>query len=147
MAHPYHHSISSAKKHGGVPEDYQAIHDFMDSTKSSFANWRHRALLHNSFGIFLAEQVFGATITNSTGRKIPVRIIAEQHVTEDLGFIPTVADWMRAIGEGKDGIKPWMTRGVDKAVVNLVAEDEESAHAERQAWDDWKDSLVANGAD
>ena len=119
MAHPYHHAISSAKKHGGKPEDYQAIHDFMDSTKSAYANWRHRAILHNSFGIYLAEKVFGATITVSTGKKVPVRVIAEQHVIEDLGRIPTVEDWMRSIGGGVESVQPWMTKGVDKSISKI----------------------------
>jgi hypothetical protein len=115
MAHPYHHSISSAKKFGGLPEDYQAIHDWFDATKAHYANWRHRALRHHSQGIFEAEQKFGTTITTSTGRQVAVRLIGEQHVREDLGFIPTVADWLRAIGDANE-IKPWMTRGVDTTV-------------------------------
>lgn len=118
MAHPYHHSISSAKKFGGVPEDYQPIHDWFDATKQHYANWRHRALRHHSAGIYEAEQVFGATITTSTGRAVPVRLIGEQHITEDLGLIPTVADWLRAIGDPSK-IQPWMTKGVDRSVVNL----------------------------
>lgn len=118
MAHPYHHSISSAKKFGGVPEDYQAIHDWFDATKEHYANWRHRALRHHSLGIYEAEQVFGTTIQISNGRNIPVRLIGEQHITEDLGLIPTVADWLRAIGDPSQ-IKPWMTRGVDRKVVEI----------------------------
>lgn len=118
MAHPYNHSISSSKRWGGTPADYQRIHDWMDSSKAHYADWRHRAVLHNSFGIYLAEQVFGTTITISTGKQVPVRLIAEQHVREDLGWIPTVADWMRAIGDPSK-IQPWMTKGVDKSVVNL----------------------------
>ena len=118
MAHPYNHSISSAKKFGGTPEDYQAIHDWFDATKEHYANWRHRALRHHSLGIFEAEQKFGTTITVSTGKKVPVRLIGEQHVVEDLGIIPTVADWLRALGDPSK-IQPWMTRGVDKKVVAL----------------------------
>jgi len=118
MAHPHNHAISSSRKWGGTPADYQAIHDFMDSSKAHYANWRHRAILHNSFGIYLAEQVFGTTITISTGKVVPVRLIAEQHVIEDLGHIPTVADWLRAI-DNPATIQPWMTRGVDRSVVNL----------------------------
>lgn len=38
---------------------------------------------------------FGSTITLSTGRIIPVRWIGEQHVREDLGFIPS----LRGLGE------------------------------------------------
>ena len=37
MANPYHHSVSSSKKYGGTPEDYQAIHDWFDDTKSHYA--------------------------------------------------------------------------------------------------------------
>ena len=118
MAHPFHHSISSAKKFGGVPADYQAIHDWFDATKSHYANWRHRALRHHSQGIYEAEQVFGTTITTSNGRQVPVRLIGEQPVREDLGIIPTVADWLRAIGDASQ-VMPWMTRGVDRQVVEM----------------------------
>lgn len=120
MAHPFNHSISSAKRWGGVPADYQAIHDWFDGTKEHYANWRHRALRHHSLGIYEAEQRFGTTITVSTGKQVPVRLVGEQHVIEDLGWIPTVADWLRALGDPTH-IKPWMTRGVDKSVVNLEA--------------------------
>lgn len=97
MAHPYHHSVSSARKWGGDPADYQAIHDFMDSSKAAIADFRHRAALHHSSGIFITERVFGHVLTNSAGRIVPVRLIAEQHVKEDLGRIPSFADWVRAI--------------------------------------------------
>ena len=30
MAHSYHHAVSSARKFGGQPSDYQAIHDWLD---------------------------------------------------------------------------------------------------------------------
>ncbi len=107
MAHPYHHSLSSAKKYGGTPEDYQAIHDWFDQTKAHLPDVRHRAILHSSFGIFLCEQVFGATITNSVGKVIPVRAIGEQHVKEDMGGkIPTVQDWLEGLP-----IRPWMALG------------------------------------
>lgn len=94
MAHPYHHAVSSARKYGGVPEDYQAIHDWFDESKAHVADFRHRALRHHSEGIFMAEKIFGVTITNSAGRVVPVRYIGEQHVKEDLGKIPTLADWL-----------------------------------------------------
>jgi hypothetical protein len=45
----------------------------------------------------MAEKIFGSTITLSTGRVIPVRWVGEQHVKEDLGRIPSFADWARAI--------------------------------------------------
>jgi hypothetical protein len=105
MAHPYHHSLSSVKKWGGEYKDYIEIHKWFDQTKSMMADGRHRAILHSAFGIFLCEQVFGETIIISTGKKIPVRWIGEQHVTEDLGKIPSVQDWL-----DKMPLQHWMLR-------------------------------------
>jgi hypothetical protein len=124
MAHPYHHALSSARKWGGKPEDYQAIHDWLDESKSHMADFRHRALRHHSEGIFMAEKIFGKTIKNSAGRRVPVRYIGEQHVQEDLGRIPTVAEWLLNIkpqawmlGRGKDLEKELAIKPVKKKTV------------------------------
>lgn len=107
MTSPYFHAVSSAKKFGGEPEDYQQIHDWIDSSKYSYANFRHRAMRHHAEGIFWCEAHFGKTITNSAGKKVPVRYIAEQHVREDCGGrIPSLQDWLSKI-QGE----PWMSRG------------------------------------
>jgi hypothetical protein len=92
---PYFHGKVSVKKFGGCEADYQAIHDFLDSSKAHFPDMRHRALLHSSFGIYIAEMVFGTFITNSDGKKVQVRDIAEQHVLDDMGRIPTVQDYLQ----------------------------------------------------
>ena len=105
MAHSYFHAVITAKKWGGIPEDYQAIHSWFDGSKSILADMRHRALRHHAEGIFMAEQVFGITIINSAGRTVPVRLIGEQHVLDDLGHIPSFADWARAIEPAR-----WMVR-------------------------------------
>lgn len=105
MAHPYQHAVSSARRHGGVPEDYIELHSWFDATKEMLPNFRHRALRHHSQGIFEAERVFGVTITNSIDRVIPTRVLGEQHVKEDCGFIPTVADWL-----GNIPAEEWMYR-------------------------------------
>lgn len=98
MAHPYHHALSSVRKFGGSTGDYQKIHDWFDASKEIIADFRHRAMRHHAHGIFECERIFGTTITNSDGREIPVRLIAEQHVKEDFaGHIPSFADWVRAI--------------------------------------------------
>ena len=91
-----YHCKSSAKKWGGLPEDYRAVHDFLDQTKATMPDVRHRAILHNALGCFLAEQVFGQHITVD-GRDVPVREICERHIIEDLGFIPTVEDMLRCM--------------------------------------------------
>lgn len=116
MAHPYHHSVSSARKFGGKPEDYQAIHDWFDETKAHFADWRHRAARHHSLGIFWCEQKFGTTIRNSEGKEVPVRLVGEQHCREDLGWIPSLKDWLVLIGKGADAVPAWCTKGVDKTI-------------------------------
>lgn len=92
-----YHAKSSVHKWGGVVEDYFPIHDLIDSSKSAMPDVRHRALLHNSFGIFLVEKVFGHYFKNSDGRDVPVREVAERHIIEDLGFIPTPQDWLKCI--------------------------------------------------
>lgn len=111
MAHSYFHASITAKKWGGVPEDYQAIHDWFDGSKAILADMRHRALRHHAEGIFMAEQVFGVTMTNSAWRTVPVRLIGEQHVLDDLGHIPSFADWARAIVPAR-----WMVRVSPHAV-------------------------------
>lgn len=94
---PIIHVRNSVKKWGGKPEDYQEIHDFIDSSKACHPDVRHRALLHSAFGCFLVEKIFGHTIKISNGREISTRDIAEQHVLEDLGFIPRVDQWLKHI--------------------------------------------------
>ncbi len=94
MSNPFYHAVSSAKCFGGRPEDYQEIHEWFDRGKVSQPDFKHRALSHHAQGIYDAARLFGHTITISTGARIPVRLIGEQHVHEDLGFIPSFQDWM-----------------------------------------------------
>jgi Domain of unknown function (DUF6915) len=54
-------------------------------------------LRHHAEGIFLCERIFGMSLRNSDGREIPIRIIGEQHIKEDLGRIPTAQDWLSQI--------------------------------------------------
>ena len=103
MAHPMHHAESSARRYGGVPEDYLPIHNWFDESKAHMGDVRHRALRHHSEGIFLCEAIFGVSLTNSDGRSVSVRFIGEQHVVEDLGRIPSVSDWLSEMP-----MKPWM---------------------------------------
>ena len=107
MAHPLHHAESSARKFGGAPSDYQAVHDWFDDSKEHLALFTHRALRHHTQGIFEAERVFGNSLTNGAGREIPIRWIGEQHVREDCrGRIPSIADWFTRIQPA-----PWMANG------------------------------------
>jgi hypothetical protein len=105
MAHPYHHAVRSAKLFGGAPEDYQEIHNWFDESKAHLPDFRHRALRHHSEGIFLCERLFGVTTRNADGKEVPVRLVGEQHVKDDLGWIPTVKDWLVNLK-----VEPWMAR-------------------------------------
>lgn len=114
MSHPYFHSISSARKHGGKWQDYIQLHSWFDETKSAYPDMKHRALRHHAEGIFWCEEKFGVVIVNSDGREVPVRAIGEQHVKEDIGFIPTIKDyldnmntvgWMYKPGDGRKVLK------------------------------------------
>lgn len=97
MSKPIIHAKSSAIKFGGVAEDYLPIHDLIDSSKAHIADHRHRALFHSSFGCFIVEKMFGATRVNSAGGEYSPRDVAEQHILEDIGHIPTVQDWLQQL--------------------------------------------------
>ncbi len=106
------HSQSSARKFGGAETDYTPIHKFIDSSKLYIADWRHRALLHTTFGIDLAEQMFGDLYRRpSDGALVSTRTIASQHITEDLGCIPTPEVFLREMP-----IRSWM-RGFSKSEI------------------------------
>ena len=87
---PLLHANISVKTHGGHVDDYLPIHNFLDSSKACMPDMRHRAILHSAFGCFLVEQEFGVYLTNADGKRISTRDIAEEHIIQDLGFIPTV---------------------------------------------------------
>jgi RNA-binding protein YlmH len=107
----YLHAKAAAHKWGGTPEDYIAIEEFIDGTKKAFGDVRHRAILHNTFGCWLAQEVFGRVIQLEGGKQVAVREIAEQHILEDLGFIPTIENWMENME-----IKQWMSGAQRKEI-------------------------------
>jgi hypothetical protein len=94
MAHPDVHARSSAKQFGGLPEDYLKLHEWFDETKAWCADMRHRAMRHHAEGIFELEKVFGVKFINSDGKEVYTRYVGEQHVIEDMGFIPTAFEWL-----------------------------------------------------
>lgn len=103
MSHPWVHSQSSVKRFGGQPDDYLMIHSWFDETKSWFSEMQHRSMRHHSEGIFECEKVFGQTFTNSDGKIVYTRYVGEQHINEDLGFIPSASDWLECFS-----LEMWM---------------------------------------
>ncbi len=106
---PYLHSKIHVKKYGGKAEDYADIDDFIDSSKAAVPDVRHRAILHSSFGCFIVEQVFGRTRINSDGKEYSPRDIAENHIQQDLGFVPTMEHYLNNMT-----IQGWMS-GTEKS--------------------------------
>lgn len=114
---PFIHARLSVKRHGGKLEDYMAIHDFIDSSKIAVPDVRHRAMLHSSWGCYLVEKIFGVVSLNSDNRQYSPRDIAEEHIQDDLGFIPTLEKWLNIMP-----IEQWMSGSVKsspKRVVNF----------------------------
>ena len=110
MANAFIHAKSSARRYGGEPDDYLAIHIKMDCSKAYIADNRRRVLTHTNFWIHeVMLPIFGYTITNSAGKVVSVKDVCEQHVLEDFGmkFIPTAQDYIENM-EFKD----WMQNGI-----------------------------------
>lgn len=105
----WNHAQSAARKWGGKPEDYIEIEEFIDSSKRLIGDVRHRSLYHHTEGIWLCQRLFGRVleIPRKSGDgviQVPVRLIAEQHILEDLGWLPGPADYIDGMP-----IKPWMS--------------------------------------
>lgn len=111
MPKPLVHAEVSVSRWGGVVDDYLPIHEKMDTTKMAHAEATHRCVFHSAFGIFLIEDIFGRTITNADGKVVHVRDVAEQHVIDDLGFIPSLSDWLREMP-----VQAWMAGRRTRAV-------------------------------
>jgi len=110
---PVKHAESSAKKWGGTWEDYIELHSWFDETKQYTGDWTHRALRHHSVGVEWAIEKFGHTIVNSKGQHVPTKVLAETHVEEDCGFIPTPKDYLSVL---KRNPEKWMLTVGKKSV-------------------------------
>ena len=95
---PYEHAILSVRDFGGIPEDYLEIHEFLDSTKAHVPNWRHRMILHNSWGMLLVEKICGPMVINYDDKIVSTREIARRHIEQDLGGpVPTLENWFKHV--------------------------------------------------
>jgi hypothetical protein len=104
----WYHARSAVKKWGGSPDDYIAIEELIDSSKQFIGDIRHRALFHHTYGVWVCQRIFGRIIKVEKQQgalcEVPVRLIAEQHILEDLGWLPSPADYISGMP-----IKPWMS--------------------------------------
>jgi hypothetical protein len=97
---PIQHARVSARRRGGIPEDYVAIHALIDSTKMLCSDNRHR-ILHTFWAVQeIIIPIFGHTIKNSDGKEIDVKDICEKdHLLPDFQnrYIPTLSDFVSAM--------------------------------------------------
>lgn len=95
----WYHAEAAAKKWGGIADDYIDIHEFIDSSKRIIGDVRHRSIYHHTEGVWLCQRIFGRTITvdDKHPRDVPVRLIAELHIIQDLGWIPSPADYIKGM--------------------------------------------------
>ncbi|MGJ4999509.1 DUF6915 family protein [Bradyrhizobium sp. HKCCYLR20261] len=84
---PWRHAELTARPRGADWLDDLSIHEFVDSTKTACPDLRHRIVLHNSdLGVVLTERAFP--------ERADCADIVREHVRQDLGSVPTLADWM-----------------------------------------------------
>ena len=104
----WHHAKSAAKKWGGEPEEYIDIEEFIDSSKQLVGDVRHRSMYHHTAGVWLCQRIFGRVILiGERGIEVPVRLIAERHIIEDLGWLPSPNDYIKNMA-----INPWMSGAI-----------------------------------
>lgn len=110
MPKPHKHADADVVRWGGKREDYEAIHDLMDSSKQCCADNRHRVATHNIWFVHnILPRIFGSTIINSSGREVSVKDIGEYHLNDDFRgrFIPTLQDYIENME-----MKDWMNNGM-----------------------------------
>jgi hypothetical protein len=101
-----------ALRNGGKPGDYVNLVAFFDKSP----------LIRNSFGIFLAEQVWGVTFNRFSDLHVmQTRYIAEKLILAAYGHIPTMAQTIDKMPH-----EPWLCRGAIKLSQQFI---EETAHA------------------
>jgi hypothetical protein len=113
----WYHAQSAAHKWGGNPEQFIELEEFIDSSKKIIGDVRHRSLYHHTEGVWLCQRIFGRTLLIGHTH-VPVRLIAERHILEDLGWLPSPADYIAGMP-----IAPWMggkqERTAELSVLNL----------------------------
>lgn len=116
---PVIHAKASAKVFGGEYTDYIEIHRWFDQFRFAVKDPRHRLFLHNTAGVLMCEQVFGDEITNSNGKQIAVRDVAEHHIIMDVGEMRTPQEWLDNINDPEwvKPVKSKLEKDVERAYV------------------------------
>jgi len=123
-----HRALSSMLTTGGSGGDFLPLHQWCAESNAIAAGFRHRALRYHAEGTFMLERFFGATITLSSGRVAPVRLIGGQYVHADIGFTPSFAERLRCIRP-----QPWLSRAQpNHGEVDPFAAEDRTASGQRQ---------------
>lgn len=94
----------SAADFGGHDADYVALHRFLDWPQDYLPDGRYRRILHNGWGIALAEEAFGLSLTRaSDGVVVSVRAVAAAHIRAECGQVPDLEACLEGIS-----IQRWM---------------------------------------
>jgi len=97
---PYIHAKASVHKVGhGDMDDYLPIHNIMDWSKKAWARASHRLVMHNAYGCYVIESIFGEVAVSSDNKQYSPRDVAEFHCLEDMQNIHTVERWCSTIPE------------------------------------------------
>lgn len=110
MAKPIHHAQNSARRFGCDLDEALRVHQALDASKRAYPKMAHRLVYHSEEGIGW----LGASLRESPR----FDSIARQHIDEDLGFIPTLADWSRDFCPNH----PWL-KARDWSLEDHCAED------------------------
>lgn len=107
-----------AARYHTTPDVFAPLVAWFDQTAQFVERPEHRLLLHNAFGIFLAERTFGTVVTCHDGREVSVRELGERLVIARLGCIPTIQDVARRMR-----FAPWMRGDTSKPYRAIIAGD------------------------
>ena len=97
---PYIHAKASVQKigHGDI-YDYLPIHNTMDLSKMAWARASHRLVMHNTYGCYVIEEIYGDVAQSIHEKDYSPRDVAEMHCLEDMQHIHTVQRWCSEISE------------------------------------------------
>jgi hypothetical protein len=94
---PFLHAQISAKIFGGHWKETLPIHDMLDSSKAAHPTMRHRAVFHSDLGVTIAQSIFAPSKCSPMSGVADVGSVAIQHIEDDLGRVPTIAEWAQCL--------------------------------------------------
>lgn len=94
---PFQHARITANAIGGTWRDYVALHTAFDRSKGAYGKMLHRSVLHSDLGIETVLRIMGSVIRLHDGTTVDAAAVGDQHVRDDLGFVPSVEEWVSAL--------------------------------------------------